>query len=71
MVIFCEYLKLFPSLDEIFGIQKLAQLKRQLTKERELSKVRNFYRDEFSDHPEFLEFGDLGPSPFNLFIKNN
>ncbi|MEA5621251.1 hypothetical protein VB711_25950 [Cronbergia sp. UHCC 0137] len=41
-----------------FKIQKLPELKSRLDKEKNLSRVWEFYMDHFSDHKEFTDLGE-------------
>jgi hypothetical protein len=40
------------------NIKRLQQLKRKLTKEKDLSKIWLFYMDHFADHQEFIDLGE-------------
>ncbi|HLP87486.1 MAG TPA: hypothetical protein VK184_02630 [Nostocaceae cyanobacterium] len=47
-----------PQPAPVFDIKKLKQLNSKLEKEKDLSKVWNFYMDHFADHQEFTDIGE-------------
>jgi hypothetical protein len=45
-------------------LNKLRQLKEKLIEDKDLSKIWDFYMDEFADRPEFLDYGQPTANPF-------